>query len=73
MKRTFIPTIVGLSIALVSLVGVPAYGRGGGHGGGGRAGFSGGGHAGLSGGARFGAAGHGYGGAGVTRSAGSYG
>jgi hypothetical protein len=65
MKRTFIPIVVGLSIALISLVGVPAYGRGGGHGGGG--------HGGFSGGARAGGAGRGYSGAGISRAAGSYG
>ena len=46
MKRKFILTIVGFSVVLLSFVGAPAYGRGGGHGGGGgHAGFSGGGHA----------------------------
>ncbi|HEU5246633.1 MAG TPA: peptidoglycan-binding domain-containing protein [Candidatus Udaeobacter sp.] len=65
MKRTFIPIIVGLSIALTSLVGVPAYGRGGGHGGGG--------HAGFSGGARVSGASPGYSGAGISRGGGSYG
>jgi hypothetical protein len=50
MKTPFIPTIVGLSIGLLSLAVVPGYaggGRGGGH-----AGFSGGAHAGFGGGAR---------------------
>ncbi len=73
MKRTFISTIVGFSVVLLSLVGAPAYGRGGGHGGGGHAGFSGGGRAGFSGGAHFAGAGRGYSGAGISRSAGSYG
>jgi hypothetical protein len=74
MKRIFAPTIVGLSIALVSLVGGPAYGRGGGHAGGGHGGFSGGGRAGFSGGgAHFSGAGRGYSGAGISRAAGSYG
>jgi len=70
MKRTIIPIVVGLSIVLVSLVGVPAYG---GHGGGGHAGFSAGGHAGFSSGAHFGGVGRGYSGAVISRSAGSYG
>ena len=44
MKRKFISTVVGVSVVLLSLVGAPAYGRGGGHGGGGHGGgFSGGG------------------------------
>jgi hypothetical protein len=60
MKRTIIPIVVGLSIALVSLVGVPAYG---GHGGGG--------HAGFSGGAHFGGAGRGYSAVGISHAAGS--
>jgi putative peptidoglycan binding protein len=68
MKRTLIPIIVGLSIALISLVGVPAYGGGGGRGGGG-----GGGHAGFSGGARGGGTSRGYSGAGISRGASSYG
>ena len=52
---------------LLSLVGAPAYGRGGGHGGGGHGGFSGGGHAGVSGGARGGSTARGYSGAGISR------
>jgi Putative peptidoglycan binding domain len=72
MKRKFILTVVGVSVALVSLVSFPAYGRGGGHGGGGRGGLSGGGHAGFSGGARAGGVSRGYSGAGISR-AGSYG
>ena len=72
MKRKLISTVVGISVALISVVGLPAYARGGGHGGGGgHAGFSGGGHAGFSG-ARAGGAGRGYSGAGISR-AGSYG
>lgn len=80
MKRTFISTIVGVSIALLFLVAAPAYGRGGGHGGGGHAGFSGGGRAGFSGGAHFSGAGRGYSGAGrgysgagISHATGSYG
>lgn len=65
MKTKFIPTIVALSVALLSLVAVPAYGRGGGHGGGG--------HVGFSGSARAGGAGHGYSGAGISRASGGYG
>ena len=65
MKRTFIPITFGLSIALVSLVGVPSYGRDGGHGGGG--------HAGFSGGAHFSGAGRGYSRAGISHAAGSHG
>ena len=73
MKRTIILIIAGLSIALFSLVGVPAYARGGGHGGGGQSGFSGGGHAGFSGGAHFSGAGRGYSGAGIGRAGTTYG
>jgi hypothetical protein len=62
MKRKFIPIVVGLSVALISVVGLPAYG--GGH--------RGGGHAGFSGGVHSGGAGHGYGGAGISHGA-SYG
>ena len=32
MRRKFISTIVGFSVVLLSFVGAPAYGRGGGHG-----------------------------------------
>lgn len=67
MKRRSVQTIFGVSVALISLVGVPAYGGRGGHGGGG--GFSGGGHAGFSGGARAG----GYSGAGMGRGFSNYG
>ena len=35
MKRTFIPTVIGLSVALLSLNGALAYGGNGHHGGGG--------------------------------------
>jgi hypothetical protein len=81
MKRIFVSTIAGLSIALISLVGGPAYGRGGGHGGGGHGGSSSGGHAGFtgggrgsfSGGAHFSGAGRGYGGAGISRAGGTLG
>ena len=74
MKRKFILTIVGVSVALVSLIALPAYARGGGHGGGGgHAGFSGGGHTGFSGGTHFGGAGRGYTGTGISHGAGSYG
>lgn len=73
MKRNFIVMIAGVSIGLISLIGIPTYGRGGGGHGGGGAGFSGGGHAGFSGGAHFSGAGHGYGGAGMSRAGGSYG
>ena len=62
MKRKFLATVVGSSIALLSVLGLPAYARGGGHGGG--AGH-GGGHAGFSGGAR------GYSGAGISRGTGT--
>ena len=80
MKRRFISTVVAFSVALLCLIGVPAYGRGGGHGGGGggggHGGFSGGGHAGFagsgrgsfSGGAHFSGAGRGYSG-GISRGA----
>jgi hypothetical protein len=65
--------VIGISVALLSLVGVPAYARGSGHGGGGgQGGFSGGGHAASSGGARTGGVAHGYTGAGISRG-GSYG
>lgn len=59
MIKKFILTVVGVSVALVSLIGLPAYARGGGHGGGGPAGFS--------GGAHFGGAGRGYSGSGISR------
>jgi hypothetical protein len=75
MKRKAISTIVGVSVAVISLIGLPAYGRGGGHGGGGgggHAGFSGGGHAGFSGGTRVGGVSRGYSGAGISRPAGAY-
>ena len=65
MKTKFIPMIVGLSVALLSLVGVPAYGRGGGH--------TGGSQVGMSGGAPAGGAGRGYSGAGISHAAGSSG
>jgi hypothetical protein len=81
MTGKFTATIVGVSVALVSLLGLPANAGGGGHGGGGHggfsggghAGFSGGGHAGFSGGAHFGGAGRSYSGAGISHAAGSYG
>jgi putative peptidoglycan binding protein len=73
MKTLFTSTIVGLSIGLLSLVVVPAYGGGGrGGGGGGHAGFSGGGHAGFSGGARGASVARGYSGAGISRGTGAY-
>lgn len=65
MKRKFISTFVGFSVVLLSLVGVPAYGRGGGHGGGG--------HAGFNGGARAGGVSRGHSGAGISRAGGGYG
>lgn len=65
MKRTVILTITGLSIVVISFIAVPAYGRGGGHGGGG--------HAGFSGSARGGGVSRGYSGAGISRAGGSYG
>jgi len=73
MKTKSIPMIVGLSVALLTLVGVPAYGRGGGHRAGGHADLSGGSQVGFSGSARAGGAGHGYSGAGISHPAGSYG
>jgi hypothetical protein len=73
MKTKFIPMIVGLSVALLTLVWVPAYGRGGGHTAGGHADLSGGSQVGFSGGARAGGAGHGYSGAGINHAADSYG
>jgi putative peptidoglycan binding protein len=66
MKRKLISTVIGLSVALISLVGVPAYARGGAHGGGG-------GHAASSGGTSAGGVAHGYTGAGISHSTGSYG
>jgi putative peptidoglycan binding protein len=63
MKREILSTIVGALVALLSLLGVPAYAGGHGRGGGGgHGGFSGGGHAGFSGGAHFSGAGRSYGG-----------
>jgi putative peptidoglycan binding protein len=66
--------IVGALVALLSLLGAPAYAgdHGGRGGGGGHGGFSGGGHAGFSGGANFGAGGRGYSGAGINRTAGTH-
>jgi hypothetical protein len=66
MKRKFISTVVGVSVMLLSLVGAPAYGSGGSHGGGGHGG-------GFSGGGHFGGTGHGYSGAGISHGAGGYG
>ena len=66
MKTPVIPTIVGLSIGLLSLVAVPANG-GGNRGGGGHAGSGGGGHAGFSGGSR------GYSGTAISHPTGTYG
>jgi hypothetical protein len=64
--------IAGFSVVLLSLIGIPAYARGGGHGGGGgHAGFSGGGRAGFSG-ARAGGVSRGYSGAGISRPTGTY-
>jgi Putative peptidoglycan binding domain len=71
MKMLFTPSIVGLSIGLLSLVAAPAYGAGG-HGGGGHGGFSGGGHSGFTGGAHFSGGGRDYSGAGISRPAGTY-
>jgi hypothetical protein len=71
MKRKLISILVGISVALLSVIGLPAY-AGGGHGGGGHGGFSGGGYAGFSGGGRGGVAGRGYSGAGISRGTGSY-
>ena len=65
MKRQFVSTVVGVSVAFLSLIGAPAYAGGGGHGGGG--------HAGLSGSAHGGSAARGYSGTGISRGAGSYG
>jgi Putative peptidoglycan binding domain len=63
MKTTFVQTIVGVSVALVSLVAIPVYG--GGHGGGG--------HGGFAGGAHGGGIGRGYSGTGISRAGGGYG
>ena len=63
MKRKFLTIVAGVSLAVLSVVGLPAYGRGHG-GGGGYGGFSGGGHAGLSGGAHFSGGGRSYSGGG---------
>ena len=65
MKRQFVSTVVGVSVAFLSLIGAPAYAGGGGHGGGG--------HAGFSGSAHGGSAARGYSGTGISRGAGSYG
>ena len=82
MKRRLILMIVGFSVVLLSSIGIPAYGRAGGHGGGGgghggggggHAGFSGGGRAGFSGGARAGGISRGYSGVGISRGGASYG
>jgi Putative peptidoglycan binding domain len=74
MKRKILLIAVGGLVALLSLLGVPAYA--GGHGGGGRGhgGFSGGGHAGFSGGGRTGFAGsaRSYSGAGISRGSSTY-
>jgi Putative peptidoglycan binding domain len=65
MKRKIFLTIIGALIALLSLLGAPAYAGGhGGGGGGGHGGFSGGGHAGFSGGAHFSGGGRAYSGGG---------
>jgi Putative peptidoglycan binding domain len=65
MKREISLTIIGALIALLSLLGAPAYAGGhGGGGGGGHGGFSGGGHAGFSGGAHFSGGGRAYSGGG---------
>jgi len=73
MKSKLISAIVGLGVALLSVVGVPAYARGG-HGGGGHGGVSGGGRAGgFSGGARFGGVGRSYSGSEITRGFSNYG
>lgn len=66
MKRKFLTIVAGVSLALLSTVGLPAYGRGGAHGGGG------GGHASFGGGARASGVSRGYRGAGISRSGGSY-
>jgi hypothetical protein len=73
MKRKLLPIVIGLSVALASLIGVPAYGGGGGHGDGGHAGFSGGHAGGSTGGGHFGGAGRGYSGVGISHGAGAYG
>lgn len=75
MKRKFLTTVAGVSIALLSVVGLPAYARGGGHGGfsgGGHTGLSGTGRAGFSGGARAGGVSRGYNGVGISRGTSTY-
>ena len=74
MKRKLLSMLVGISVALLSVIALPAYAGGGSHGGGGgHGGFSGGGHGGFSGGARGVGMARGYSGAGISRGTGSYG
>lgn len=67
MKSKFLTIVAGVSVVLLSVIGPPAYARGGGHGG-----FSVGGHAGFGGGARGTGMTRGYSGAGISRPAGTY-
>ena len=66
MKRKLLSMLVGISVALLSVIALPAYAGGGSHGGGG-------GHGGFSGGARGAGMARGYSGAGISRGTGSYG